>query len=125
MLVNPALLSSAFGDRRLMSHLDEKSKMEVDTKQYVVTQGYKDQTAPSSPTNSMYSVINHLPSRQSTSQHVSPNHCLPTGMPNVEKPENIPEIQMPSFATLDPFYRLVDQDYASIPQLIMNVLLIE
>jgi len=35
-------------------------------------------------------------------------------MPNVEKPENIPEIQMPSLATLDPFHHLVDQDYTSI-----------
>jgi hypothetical protein len=94
--------------------VDEKSKMHVDTKQYSVTQGHKDkeQAVPSSPSNSMHSA--NLPSRPQTSQHMSPGHALPTGMANLEKSEHIPEIQMPSLATLDPFYRLAEHDYASI-----------
>jgi hypothetical protein len=101
--------------------VDEKSKMHVDTKQYSVTQGHKEkeQTVPSSPSNSMHSVIN-LPSRPQTSQHMSPGHALPTGMANLEKSEHMPEIQMPSLATLDPYYRLADQDYTSIAPTVRN-----
>jgi hypothetical protein len=45
---------------------------------------------------------------------MSPGHCLPTGMPNLEKSETMPEIQMPSMATLDPFLRgSSEPDYSS------------
>ena len=45
---------------------------------------------------------------------MSPGHCLPTGMANLEKSETMPEIQMPSMATLDPFLRgNIEQDYSS------------
>jgi hypothetical protein len=33
---------------------------------------------------------------------MSPGHALPTGMANLEKSETMPEIQMPSMASLDP-----------------------
>ena len=59
--------------------------------------------APVSPSTSIHSGFN-LSSRPATSQHVSPAHCLPTGMANLEKPETIPEIQMPSMASLDPLF---------------------
>ena len=48
---------------------------------------------------------------------MSPGHCLPTGLANLDKSENIPEIQMPSMAALDPhFLGSGDQPYySSIP----------
>lgn len=45
---------------------------------------------------------------------MSPGHCLPTGLANLEKSETIPEIQMPSMAVLDPhFLGSGDQPYYS------------
>jgi hypothetical protein len=87
--------------------IDEKSKQHTEERRY--SQSY----APGSPSVSAYSGIN--PSSQpATSSIMSPGHSLPTGMPNLEKPETIPEIQMPSMATLDPFLRgSSDQDYPS------------
>lgn len=41
---------------------------------------------------------------------MSPGHALPTGMPSLEKPEHIPEIQMPSMAALDPDLLRGEQD---------------
>jgi len=35
---------------------------------------------------------------------MSPGHCLPTGLANLDKSETIPEIQMPSMAALDPHF---------------------
>jgi hypothetical protein len=45
---------------------------------------------------------NNYPSRPGTSQHMSPARALPTGLANLEKPEHIPEIQMPLMASFDP-----------------------
>ena len=46
---------------------------------------------------------------------MSPGHALPTGMANMDRSDMMPEIQMPSMATLDPFLRgTTEQDYASI-----------
>lgn len=56
---------------------------------------------PPSPSTSGLSGFG-VPSRPGTGQHMSPGHALPTGMANLEKSETIPEIQMPSMASLDP-----------------------
>lgn len=61
-----------------------------------------------SPTSA---VFNAPSSRPQTAQHMSPNHSLPTGMANLEKSEMIPEIQMPSMASFDPFSRGAQQSY--------------
>src|SRR5215471_2327313 len=95
-------------ERQFMG-VDEKSKQQVDSKQTYVTS-----YAPiESPSNSMFSVLN-LPSRPVTGHHMSPGRSLPTGMANTDKSEVMPEIQMPSMATMDPFFRgTTEQDYAS------------
>ena len=96
--------------RQLMA--DEKSKQQVESKQvYVPSYG---PTAPGSPSNSMHSILNLSP-RPVTGHHMSPGHALPTGMANMERSETMPEIQMPSMATLDPFFSgTTEQDYTSI-----------
>src|ERR1700736_5972276 len=81
------------------SYIDEKSKQQVESKQYSFNPSYGGN--PVSPTNSVLSGFN-IPTRPGTDQHMSPAHCLPTGMPNLEKSELIPEIQMPHMAALDP-----------------------
>ena len=89
--------------------VDEKSKQQVESKQV-----YVPLIGPESPSNSMHSVLN-LPSRPVTGHHMSPGHALPTGMANLERSETIPEIQMPSMATLDPFFMgITEQDYISM-----------
>lgn len=89
---------------------DEKSKQLAESKQaYIPSYGPIE-----SPSNSMPSVFN-LPSRPVTGHHMSPGHALPTGMANMDRSDMIPEIQMPSMATLDPFFRgSTEQDYSSI-----------
>jgi hypothetical protein len=62
----------------------------------------------SSPSNSVHSGFN-----VSRPGHPSPAHCLPTGMPNLEKLESVPEIQMPHMASLDPHFS-GDHYYTSI-----------
>jgi hypothetical protein len=91
--------------------VDEKSKQHAESKQaYFPLYG----TVPESPSNSMHSLLN-LTSRPVTGHHMSPGHALPTGMANMERSETMPEIQMPSMATLDPFFKgTTEQDYASI-----------
>ena len=79
--------------------VDEKAKQQVDSKQYSLSPSHG-VTVPTSPSTSVF----FGPSLPGTSQHMSPVHCLPTGLANAEKPETIPEIQMPSMAALDPYY---------------------
>jgi hypothetical protein len=80
--------------------VDEKSKQHVESKQYSFTPSYG-AIVPPSPSTSGLSGFG-IPSRPGTGQHMSPGHALPTGMANLEKSETMPEIQMPSMASLDP-----------------------
>lgn len=102
------LVITAF--RNSIDSVDEKSKQHTESKQYSQSYG---QNAPGSPSASAHSGYN-LSSRPATSQLMSPGHCLPTGMANLDKSETMPEIQMPSMATLDPFLRgSSEQEYSS------------
>lgn len=82
--------------------VDEKSKQHVESKQYSFTPSFG-ANLPASPSASAISGFN-FPSRPTTSQHMSPGYCLPTGLPHLEKSETMPEIQMPSMASLDPHF---------------------
>jgi len=91
--------------------IDEKSKQHVDSKQYSSYPSQQTQNiVPISPSNSMIKSPVHFPTRPVSSQHMSPGHCLPTGMASLEKSEHIPEIQMPSMAALDPHFLRGEQD---------------
>ena len=85
---------------------DEKLKQQVESKQYSLNTSLG-ANVPGSPSNSMHSGHNF----PSTGSHMSPSHCLPTGMANLEKSETMPEIQMPSMASIDPNFRAAEQPY--------------